>query len=236
MTCMTGLMMVISLDSSPNVKCQSELLTTSIQWAFANLNSPCRSVARRRTTRFRIHKNKSYCVEMLVMALKWYMTKETLPSLSVKIQRSSHQTLGAFPQVIMKNIFTYRRPGMPAPQVCWWCLRKISTHLNPQKCLSGCHWQIMAACFITASVSSLLISKCSPRACSRAASLSYHPCQNMAPKPSYSQNVQGELASVWINCLKRDCLKYLGPILATKTLRHLWIIRNHTCLCLKKAS
>lgn len=40
------------------------------------------------------------------------MTKETLPSLSVKIQRSSHQTLGAAPHVIMKNISTYRRPGM----------------------------------------------------------------------------------------------------------------------------
>lgn len=48
---MTGLMMVISLDSSPNVKCQSELLTTSIQWAFANLNSPCRSVARRSSSK-----------------------------------------------------------------------------------------------------------------------------------------------------------------------------------------
>ena len=78
MTCMTGLMMVISLDSSPNVKCQSELLTIWIDWAFANLNSPCRSVARRRTTRFRIHKNKSYCVEMFVMALKWYNDKRNV--------------------------------------------------------------------------------------------------------------------------------------------------------------
>ena len=78
MTCMTGLMMVISLGSSPNVKCQSELLTTWIEWAFANLNSPCRSVARRRTTRFKIHKNESYCVEMFVMALKWYNDKRNV--------------------------------------------------------------------------------------------------------------------------------------------------------------
>lgn len=34
--------------------------------------------------------------------------------------------------------------------------------------------------------------------------------------------------------LSQNISPHLAPILATKTLRHLWIIRNHTCLCLKK--
>ena len=154
------------------------------------------------------------------------MTKETLPSLSVKIQRSSHQTLGAAPHVIMKNISTYRRPGMLYKSV--GDAFEKSQHISILRNFNQSRYTTMSIrlpstnngsmfhhCKRLLTVDLQLFTPCMLKSCqSVLPSMSQH-----SPKTlRFSKSDQVQLASVWINCLKRDCLKISRPNLSNKNI------------------